>query len=368
MSKKLGRNQPCWCGSGKKYKKCHLNRENEKPPEMWEVNNQAKKAYAKKFCSCPEELKKECKGNIIHAHTVSKSSSLKKISRKSHVYGLLPDIFKFDKGGGRIEPELIGINKASTFTGFCSEHDKKLFSSFEDREFNLEKEQIFLLSYRSISAEHFKKSAQQENLDILKNGDRGRSKEEQKMLQEFVAAYEYTLGLGVRDSNHHKTEFDQRLVQKNYDDINACVIEFDKVLPIQCSSILFPEIDFSGKDIQSLADFDKTLDLVCFSILSEGDKSYAILSWLKESAESCEKLVDSFTQLSKQDQVSAIFKFALFSFENIYMEPNWWESLSETTKTYILDAQQPLSTVSKNYDDATDIDFFECSVKSISRV
>ena len=22
--KKLGRNDPCWCGSGKKYKKCHL--------------------------------------------------------------------------------------------------------------------------------------------------------------------------------------------------------------------------------------------------------------------------------------------------------------------------------------------------------
>ncbi|MBS1856331.1 MAG: SEC-C domain-containing protein [Acidobacteria bacterium] len=21
---KLGRNDPCWCGSGKKYKKCHL--------------------------------------------------------------------------------------------------------------------------------------------------------------------------------------------------------------------------------------------------------------------------------------------------------------------------------------------------------
>ncbi len=22
--KKPGRNEPCWCGSGKKYKKCHL--------------------------------------------------------------------------------------------------------------------------------------------------------------------------------------------------------------------------------------------------------------------------------------------------------------------------------------------------------
>jgi SEC-C motif len=26
---KLGRNDQCWCGSGKKYKKCHLDRENQ---------------------------------------------------------------------------------------------------------------------------------------------------------------------------------------------------------------------------------------------------------------------------------------------------------------------------------------------------
>ena len=25
----LGRNDPCWCGSGKKYKKCHLSDESE---------------------------------------------------------------------------------------------------------------------------------------------------------------------------------------------------------------------------------------------------------------------------------------------------------------------------------------------------
>ena len=29
--KKLGRNDPCWCGSGNKYKKCHLKWDKEKP-------------------------------------------------------------------------------------------------------------------------------------------------------------------------------------------------------------------------------------------------------------------------------------------------------------------------------------------------
>ena len=27
---KLGRNDPCWCGSGKKYKKCHMESDQRK--------------------------------------------------------------------------------------------------------------------------------------------------------------------------------------------------------------------------------------------------------------------------------------------------------------------------------------------------
>ena len=26
----LGRNEPCWCGSGRKYKRCHLDRDRER--------------------------------------------------------------------------------------------------------------------------------------------------------------------------------------------------------------------------------------------------------------------------------------------------------------------------------------------------
>ena len=28
---KLGRNDPCWCGSGKKYKTCHMRSDEESP-------------------------------------------------------------------------------------------------------------------------------------------------------------------------------------------------------------------------------------------------------------------------------------------------------------------------------------------------
>ena len=38
VKKKIGRNDPCWCGSGKKWKKCHLNREPHTTQEMEAYN------------------------------------------------------------------------------------------------------------------------------------------------------------------------------------------------------------------------------------------------------------------------------------------------------------------------------------------
>jgi hypothetical protein len=34
----LGRNDPCWCGSGKKYKKCHLDKDEKKAVKKYEQN------------------------------------------------------------------------------------------------------------------------------------------------------------------------------------------------------------------------------------------------------------------------------------------------------------------------------------------
>jgi uncharacterized protein YecA (UPF0149 family) len=33
-----GRNELCWCGSGKKYKKCHLPQDEEKMSKKWSAN------------------------------------------------------------------------------------------------------------------------------------------------------------------------------------------------------------------------------------------------------------------------------------------------------------------------------------------
>ena len=34
----LGRNDPCWCGSGKKYKKCHIQEDEKNQSKYYAVN------------------------------------------------------------------------------------------------------------------------------------------------------------------------------------------------------------------------------------------------------------------------------------------------------------------------------------------
>ena len=83
---KIGRNDRCWCGSGKKYKHCHLGREEMDRPKFFKVDKDVKKFLKKKICLHPESEKGLCKGEIIKAHTLSKKFCLSKIATSGHVY------------------------------------------------------------------------------------------------------------------------------------------------------------------------------------------------------------------------------------------------------------------------------------------
>jgi hypothetical protein len=129
------RNRPCWCGSGQKYKRCHLGREHQTPPSPWDHAAKARKLYATKLCLHPTAGANSCSGPIVRAHTVRRSADLKAIARNGHVYQSSADFSDLNRTDGRVIPKLIGINDASTFWGFCKKHDATTFASLENRSF-----------------------------------------------------------------------------------------------------------------------------------------------------------------------------------------------------------------------------------------
>ena len=332
MNHKIGRNDPCWCGSGIKYKKCHLNRDKQNPLDTWETARAVKKEFDKKLCLAPKGHHQQCAGKIINAHTISKSSCLKAIARNSLVYEFLPTLerhvkYRLNNGYGVIEPELGGINKSSTFTGFCKTHDNLLFSPLENKEFIASREQVFLLAYRTLARELFGKTAYMGIVPILRQGDSGRSPLEQQSYQKNLDYSMMGSDAALKDLIYQKQQFDEMLIANDFSDIEGFVIKFKRIPSIMCSSAIFPECDFHGNAMQDFLDLDKRLSVLYTNVIATGDSGYVVFSWLKKDDVVCRKFIESLCKHDAHRITDAIVRLMFNFFENKFANPDWWESL-----------------------------------------
>ncbi len=313
-----------------------MDREEQKPLEKYDLRKHFNNQFSKKYCSSPTKLKIPCEGNIIKAHTVSKSSSLKAISRDGLVYSFMPSIMNIVMPDDVIaKPKLYGIKKASTFTGFCRKHDNTIFLPIEDETFTVTKKTIFLLGYRSLARELYTKMAQRDSEPILRQADKGKTTEEQFVHQEELDMHYELVNAGIRDLENQKSKFDEILVNNNYNDIEGFVVEFGKIPNIMCSSGLTPEYDYSGIILQDLSDLNIYMSSLCLNIINSNNKGYVVFTWHKDSSEVCHRFIDSFRFYPESRITDAIIRLC-FKIENIYLSPDWWESLPDNKQNKLI--------------------------------
>ena len=330
MSKKLGRNEPCWCGSGKKFKKCHLNREHEPRPTFEEGKKLFKKVFDKNYCLHPNANKGECKGDIVKAHTIQRNGGLTRIERDNHVYRFFPNIYK-STSEVVFETELIGIGKASTFTGFCNYHDTTTFDGIENYPFIGELNQIFLLAYRALAREVFMKRNHLETTGLLENFDKGLDSAAQREFQEFLKFYSYGVALGVRTVNMQKSIYDNALLNSDYSSLKFFVIFISNNPEFLCSGASILEQDFDGNNFHQLGRSDINQDIITFSIIPV-DEGGAIVFATLDSGKDVSQFFNSLKSLSQDRLPNAITRYTFEFHENVFMSPTWWDSLSNDKK------------------------------------
>lgn len=101
---------------------------------------------------------------IIKAHSIQKNRSLATIVENGHVYRASLRTYK--NQNGRINFEKMGINKTTTFMGFCGKHDYELFEPIDNYNLLPTDQQVFLYAYRSICRELFVK---ENSLELITN-------------------------------------------------------------------------------------------------------------------------------------------------------------------------------------------------------
>lgn len=336
----IGRNSPCWCGSGKKYKKCHLHRNEQREVNVWDAIKNYKSQFGKRYCLCPKEHSTVCQGNIINAHTVSKSSGLKAIAKNGHVYSFLLPVEKHAKirlknPNAILEPHLSGINKSSTFTGFCKKHDMAIFSPIENESFTARKEQLFLLTYRSIAREYFGKVAQANLEQSIRECDKGRNIFEQIEHQGSVDALTTGVGLANRDLKYQKDTLDNILINNAHENISGFVIECKKIPSFMCCGSIFPHYDFQGNRVQNFLDFDARLKSLTLNIIAFNGVGYVVFSWLNSDSDVCEEFIASLKKVGENRITDAVIRLLFENFENKFANPEWWDSLPRNKQSQL---------------------------------
>ncbi|MGB8012976.1 MAG: hypothetical protein WCF68_15290 [Terriglobales bacterium] len=285
------------------------------------------------YCSHPEASASACEGGIVRAHTLQLAGSLSTIAVSRHVYGF--DALSQPESDGTPRYRLIGVRRASTFTGFCSRHDTELFRPLEDRPFATSKEQLFLLAYRALSKEVYAKRFAVRSVPILRRGDKGRDTLFQVGLQKYLYIHEQVLRLALRDLESSWRDYQHAFLSCDYDRFSAYLVFTDKIPDFAVSGAIHPEFDFQGNAIQNLATPDR-LDLVTYTVLPLCTSGLIAFVWDSGSASSCQKLAASLDSLPSAEIPDALVRFTYEYFENCYANPQWWERLSEEERTSLL--------------------------------
>lgn len=335
---KVGRNDPCPCGSRKKYKLCHGHHNAPPAANIFQAAKRVKSLTGKGQCFAPECMHAECSKSPINAHTVSRSGSLGLIQRDGHVYSYDLTLEGIKKNNAALIPQLTGWRQASTFPGFCGYHDKRLFEPLEDMPFTGSKEQCFLIAYRALAKEVHAKlsSAKQNDLRIAYAGSSPSKRAHAVALNKGVA-------LGLRDTKRHKNRYDKVLLNKAWNTVKGLLIEFEGVFPIQCTGGLFPDVDILGMPLQLIDWRATTPDTINMSSFAADGKSYFLLCWLPDSDRTCARFAAAFNLVQKEKLPAVTAAFILQRTENCHFSPDWYDQLPDEGKQWCL--EQGLSNV-----------------------
>ncbi len=363
----LSRNDLCWCGSGRKYKYCHLRRHTDKDkPLGQEIQKLRKNFTRRKICLHPNASVVNCGKKIIHAHTIQRNRELRLISNvNKHVLSFQP-ITK--NGAVEFEIKLVGYNQASTFSGFCNRHDDQIFEYLEKYNFVGDPKQCFLVGYRAISHGLYQQQALVDSMYILRDVvDVGLPLELQYQAQLSVIARNVGVRKGLIAVERTKELYDLILLSETYEKMSHCIIYFQGEMTVASTGILTPDIDLNGNLLNNeVRNDDKIREMIiyglntdveyglemsvearqlfslpennieclAFSILATKEGSAAVFSWPVEYTK-CAQFVSSFINKPIEDIPNILVQFVFNYIENTFFAEKWWTSLPDSCKNKI---------------------------------
>ena len=229
---------------------------------------------------------KNCNEQAINSHVLQKNGILNEIAENGHIRISESDFFKTDL----FHFKRVGINQAFSFKGFCTVHDKNIFSPIEDFEIDFEnyKSQL-LFAYRTLLNEKVKK-------EILL--DWYKYQKESRILSgeidiELIDDLDKQQRVGIKDIEYYQGKIESDLNSNTQNFVfkfkytKHCEICLASHFTYETTSERKNQIQSTGKDYEILTD-------IFISFFPIEDGNVLIVGYLKEHKSNCGGFVQSF--------------------------------------------------------------------------
>lgn len=328
------RNAPCWCGSGKKFKKCHLGRDDQSKENRWAAVDKNQQEFSKKKCFAFDIGLGSCDGGVIKAHTVSRGTNLAKIANDGHVLKYVASIQAIEKNGGKLSVKKIGIRDASVFHGFCSKHDRELFSCIENEAFIGRPDQCLAVAYRTMSRELYGKDASAHLRETLRGADKGSEPFGQFMLQKMLDKIDVGNEAARRELKVTHDALTTALANVHPDTLRSVIFEFAAPLPFMFAGAWSPFTDLHGRELQK-GYADELLEQVFVSSFAAESDAKICVSWLNTDDAPGFVIAEQLMALPDDQQASAFLQFVMKHVENIFFNPGWFQALNNKQREWL---------------------------------
>ncbi len=261
-----------------------------------------------------------CSGRIIHAHAIQEAQ-LRVYAKDGKVYFPNP---RAERSEGLTDFKLLGVNRATTFTGFCTGHDNSIFRPIETVPFIGNPEQVFLYHYRALCKDYYVRLVSKSFFKkMITEFERLNLADQVNYIRNLDAMNE----LDLSEINMGKPWLDESIKTQSYGALSGCWMRGSGVPGVLATTNLFPPRDLLGRPIPNRKS-SRLENWISLTITIESGLPLVLIAGPKTSA-LLQQLLESIRDTPQVQLSAALCRFALAYSEHFVIIPKWWEGLEK---------------------------------------
>lgn len=277
-----------------------------------------------------------CIEKAIHSHSIQRSYLSKLADSTSHLIKLSFKPLFGEHSGIDVVAERIGVSDASTFMGFCKNHDKELFKPIENGEtISISNaEQMFLFLYRSICREFVE--CRNGYQSVIHYSDELKSKvqiTDEHVL--FLIKYAYLQYLEFFWIEKIKQVYDLKLSLKEYSPRPFVYksLEMDYI-PVYVNA--FFVLQGARGDIEYENDIQKKMPyFFCINAIPSNNRLVILYCYIKDQEEDLKPVLRRLNTSDKTELELFLSDMILRNSDNIIFSPDYWARFTEDKQNKI---------------------------------